>query len=89
MGKYQFHVTKQGRKPEVVRHYKWLIKMYRFVLRNPKWFKDVPLTIWKNDRPFLNVDFDFICERAWLNLTETEERKVLNKLASEKEKEKC
>lgn len=88
MGKYQFHIAKQGRMPQVVRHYSWVTNMYLFVLRKPKWFKGANLTIWKNDKPFLNVNFDFICERYWLNLTETEERKALNKLAREEEEMK-
>ncbi|MBC2269019.1 hypothetical protein HCB38_14495 [Listeria sp. FSL L7-0083] len=77
MGKYYWHVSKQGENPAVIRHYKHITKMYRFILRNPAMFKDKTLTIYDDAKPVTNMTFNEIKYRASLNLCETLERRYV------------
>ncbi|EDO1181356.1 hypothetical protein FVI74_07530 [Listeria innocua] len=77
LGKYYWHVSKQGENPAVIRHYKHITKMYNFILRNPTMFKDKTLTIYDHAKPVTNMTFNEIRYRASLNLCETVERKYV------------
>ncbi|EAE7767431.1 hypothetical protein BLA67_09920 [Listeria monocytogenes] len=77
MGKYYWHVSKQGENPAVIRHYKHITKMYNFILRNPTMFKDKTLTIYDHAKPVTNMTFNDIKDRSILNLCETVERRYV------------
>ncbi|ELD8295034.1 hypothetical protein QJJ69_003038 [Listeria innocua] len=77
LGKYYWHVSKQGENPAVIRHYKHITKMYNFILRNPAMFKDKTLTIYDDAKPVTNMTFNEIRYRASLNLCETLERRYV------------
>ena len=81
MGKYRLHVSRVGEKPEIVRHYNWVTKMYRFILRNPAMFAGRELTIYKNGKPCVDLHFDEIKRRFDLNNKEGIERKYINELS--------
>lgn len=83
MGKYRWHVSRVGEDPLIVRHYNWITKMYRFILRNPAMFAGRELTIYKNGAPCINLHFDEIKQRSGLQYKEGIERKYINKLSEE------
>ncbi|WP_313631382.1 hypothetical protein [Enterococcus devriesei] len=83
MGKYHWHVSRVGEKPEIVRHYSWITKMYRFILRNPAMFAGRELTIYKNDEPCINLHFDEVKRRFDLQNKEGIERKQIISMSKE------
>lgn len=83
MGKYSWHVAIKDKSPDLVRHYNHVSKLYTFILRKPQYFKDKTLTLYSNDQPVINIDWDTVVERQKLGLKETEERKHLFKLKRE------
>ena len=83
MGKYRWHVSRVGEKPEIVRHYNWITKLYRFVLGNPAMFVERQLTIFCNGKPMVNIHFDEIKRRNSLNEKEGIERNFIRSLSKE------
>lgn len=56
MAKYRWHVTVKGRDDvEVVRHYKWVTKLYRFIARSHRFLGGKELTIYRNGRPYADI----------------------------------
>lgn len=84
MGKYHWHVTRVGEDPLIVRHYNWITKMYRFILRNPAMFAGKELTIYDHNRPVINLHFDEIKRRFDLQNKEGIERKEILKISRER-----
>lgn len=83
MGKYRWHVSRVGEDPLVIRHYNWITKLYRFILRNPAMFAGRELTIYKNGTPCINLSFDEVRRRADLQNKEGVERKEVIKMSQE------
>lgn len=81
MGQYRWHVTITGRNPAKIRHYNWITKLYLFILRNPSIFRDNQLTIYKNDKALIDVDYGIVAARKRLGLKEGAERKEIIRIA--------
>ncbi|MFR6670162.1 MULTISPECIES: hypothetical protein [Enterococcus] len=78
MAKYRWHVTVKGRDDvEVVRHYKWVTKLYRFIARSHRFLGGKELTIYRNGRPYADIHYNDVIARLSMNHKEGEERKYL------------
>ncbi|MEI5995433.1 hypothetical protein A5880_003024 [Enterococcus sp. 4G2_DIV0659] len=63
MSKVEWHVTRKGSQPTVIRHYKHIINMYNFILRNPAMFSGRQLTIFNHGKPMIDITFDDVKKR--------------------------
>ena len=79
MSKHYWHVTRENETPSVVRHYKFLTKMFDFVLRNPKMFKDYDLVIYDHGETIITITYEEIAEIVSKDLKETEVRKLIRR----------
>lgn len=85
MSKYNWHIARKDEKPTVVRHYKWLTKMFAFVVRNPSMFKGKILTIYNHGKKVVDISWDQIINLNGQELKEGETRKIIKALESESE----
>ncbi|MFL2133041.1 hypothetical protein [Desemzia sp. FAM 23990] len=83
MSKHSWHITRKGEEPNVVRHYKWLTKMYLFILRNPSMFGERKLTVYDNCKKVADISWREVVEQVNSGIKEGEARKLL-KEAGEK-----
>lgn len=83
MSKYRWHITRKNEAPKVVRHYKWVTKMFSFVLRNPAMFKNRELTIFNHGKKVRDMTWKEIADLMSKGLKEGETRKIVRGLESE------
>lgn len=62
MGKYEWHIARKGETPKVIRHYRHLTFMYKFVARNPAIFKNKTLTVYDHGKEVADVTWDEVKE---------------------------
>lgn len=79
--RYFWHVTITGTKSKNVRHYKHITQLYKFIIRKGWMFKDQKLTLWLNNKPLVDIDYEVIQSRRYLGLKEGKERKEMIFLA--------
>lgn len=79
MSKHSWHITRQGEEPKEVRHYKWVTKMYSFILRNPAMFGGKTLTVYDNCKKVADISWGEIIEQMNSGIKEGEARKLLRK----------
>lgn len=81
MGKYKWHVerkevparlNKYGAK--ITRTFNHITKLYDFILRNPRMFKDYTLQLYLHEKPMVEASFKDIKYRRSLNEKERIER---------------
>lgn len=85
MSKYNWHISRKGEKPKVVRHYKWITMMFRFVLRNPAMFRGKEMTIYNHGKKVVDISWEQIINLNSQGLKEGETRKIIKALEDESE----
>lgn len=83
MSKHSWHVARKGEEPSVVRHYKWVTKMYSLILRNPAMFGGKTLTVYDNCKKVADISWREIVEQMNSGVKEGEARKLLKKESAE------
>ena len=79
MSKHNWHIARVNESPKKIRHYKFLTKMFDFVLRNPAMFKGRDLVIYDHNEKIRTVTYEVIAEIVSKNLKETEVRKLIRR----------
>lgn len=75
MGKYSWHVSTREIPFEMPRHYNHLTQLYKFIIRNPKYFEGKALRIFNHNRMIIKMDFSEVWQRVKIDWTEGPERK--------------
>lgn len=81
----RWHIGRKGEIPKVVRNYRWVSKMFQFILRNPAMFNGRMLTIYNNGVAVTDVHWDEVKEMVNNKLKEGEVRTELIRKVHEEE----
>jgi len=84
MSKHNWHVARENEKPKVVRDYRWITKMFEFVLRNPAMFRNRNLVIYDWNKEVVCMTFEDIKEISNKGLKEGETRKIIKQMGVKK-----
>ena len=77
MSKYRWSVLRKGENPKVIRNYKFVTLLYKFILRNPAMFGGRALTIYNHGNEVANLTWTQLKTEVSKNLKEKEARKSL------------
>jgi len=77
MGKYEWHIARKGETPKVIRHYRHLTFMYKFIARNPATFGDRTLTVFNHGNAVVDITWNEVVEIVKNELNEKPARKLL------------
>jgi len=77
MGKYEWHIARKGETPTVIRHYRHLTFMYKFIARNPAMFRNRTLTVFNHGNEVVNITWNEVVEIVGKELNEKPARKLL------------
>lgn len=77
MSRFNWHVARKGESPKVIRHYKHIKMMFRFVLRNPAMFGGRELTIYDHGHKVTDISWSGIKHLMEQDLSEVDTRDII------------